>query len=90
MSSLGELRSIIIAIVRSNGCGIIRLQELKSVFFEQEKVSLDEAAKSVSGFRDGLELIRNWPSDFTIQGTGFQTTIRAVRTDHISELNKRS
>lgn len=87
---MDELRNIIVAIVRSSANGIIGLQDLKRVFFEQEGMSLDGAAKSVGGFRDGLELIRKWPSDFTVQCAGFQTTIHAVKTDHISELNKQS
>lgn len=88
MSELVDVLLVVKNIVKCCPFGEISLIELEKQFQALEGVSLAVVAGDF-GFDRILSMIKSWPQ-LVSTGSGLNTKIRCLETNHITELNRHS
>lgn len=87
MSSLSDVKYVVMGLVRTNRGGEMNLTELEGHYKRQEGHELKSMAIKFD-FDTVLDMIESWP-EFTVYGYSINTTIRVNKIDHIVEMNQR-
>lgn len=81
-----EIRVIIKSLVRTSQHGNMKLQELKTLYRQQEGEELISVIGKF-GFASIENMLRSW-EEFEVYGCSLGTTVKCNDLDHISAMNK--
>lgn len=91
MSNLSEVKNIVLSLLRSCPNMKTQLTDLEKFYKQQEGENLNSVAMNF-GFANSASMILSWEG-FSVHGCGMQTLVECIclsKSDHISDLNKRS